>query len=98
MPNRPVSNIKFIHCRNLHTNGTIKPTGGLTIAYNLNSDFKVVGYAAAKCHEKDLYNKQIGRMKSAGRLLSEKYYQDVPEVDETTFIKQTKDGYAKAFN
>ena len=98
MPNRPVSNIKFIHCRSKHANGTIKPTGGLTIAYNLNAQFKVVGYAAAKCHEKDLYNKQIGRMKSSGRLLSEKYYQDTPEVDEATFIQQTKDDYAKAFN
>lgn len=98
MATRPVSNIKFIHCRSVNKDGTIKPTGGLTIAYNLNNEFKVVGYAAAKCHEKDLYNKQIGRMKSAGRLLSEKYYQDVPEVDESTFIQQTKDGYAEAFN
>ena len=94
---RPISNIKFIHCRNTDKNGTIHPTGGLTIAYNLNSDFKVVGWAAAKCHEKDLYNKQVGRMKSSGRLLSERYYQEAPEIDETTFIKQTKDGYVSAF-
>lgn len=84
---RPSSNTKFIHCRNTNKNGTIQPTGGLTIFYNLNSDCKVVGGAAAKCHEKDLYNKQVGRMKSSGRLLSEHYYQEASEIDEVTFIK-----------
>ena len=94
---RPVSNIKFIHCRNKEKNGTIQPTGGLTIAYNVNSDYKVVGWAAAKCHTKDLYNKHVGRMKASGRLLSVKYYQEAPEIDEATFIKQTQDGYQEAF-
>ena len=36
-------------------------------------------------------------MKSSGRLLSERYYQEAPEIDETTFIKQTKDGYVIQF-
>ena len=98
MATRPVSSIKFIHCRSVNKDGTIKPQGGLTIAYNLNANFKVGGWAAAKCHEKDLYNKQVGRMKSSGRLLSETYYHDEPETDESTFIQQAKEGYQREFN
>ena len=89
--------VKFIHCRNKNQDGSISPQGGLTIAYTLNEKFKVVGWAAARCNDKDIYNKHIGRAKSAGRLLSDKWYQDCPEIDEKSFIQQSQDGYAKAF-
>lgn len=97
MANRPTSNIKFIHCRNINQDGTINPNGGLTIAYNINKDFKVVGWAGAKCHTKDNYNKQIGRRKSAGRLLSDKYYNPVNETNESDFIQKTQEGYQREF-
>lgn len=93
----PGAHIKYVHCRNTNKDGSVMPHGGLTIAYVMNDAFKVVGFASAKCNVKDNYNKHVGRMKSAGRLLSAKYYVDVPETDEKTFIKQAKDGYVKQF-
>ena len=98
MKNRPQTNVKFIHCRNINPDGTINPHGGLTIAYNINKDFKVVGWAAAKCNFKDTYNKQIGRMKAAGRLLSNKYYLTVAETDEKTFIEKSHNGFKQHFS
>lgn len=98
MSNRPQSNIKFIHCRNIDKQGVVSPKGGLTVAYCLNNQFKVVGWAAAKCNNKDTYNKHVGRMKAAGRMLSAQYYQDSPEIEEKTFIQQTQEGYQKNFN
>jgi len=97
MPTRPQSNIKFIHCRHKDLNGGIKPHGGLTIAYTINDKFKVVGWAAAKCNLKDMYNKHVGRMKAAGRMLSNQHYQECPEIDEKTFIKNAQDGFHKEF-
>ena len=96
MAEQAKKNIKYIHCRHSKA-GVVSPHGGLTIAYVLNDNFKVVGWAAAKCNSKDVYNKFIGRTKAAGRLLSDSYYQDCPELDEHAFIQQTHDGYHKAF-
>lgn len=98
MQARPVTNIKFVHCRNINKDGTINPNGGLTIAYNINSEFKVVGWAAAKCHTNDNYNKKLGRMKASGRLLSNKYYNTCEEMEETKFIQQTQEGYQREFS
>lgn len=97
MEQRPKSSIKFIHCRHNNQDGSISPLGGLCIAYVLNAEFKVVGWAAARCAPMDTYNKKIGRMKASGRLLSHTYYQECPEIAEHTFIQQTHDGYQKAF-
>ncbi len=97
MPQQVTSKIKFIHCRNLSANNAVLPHGGLTIAYVLNEQFKVVGWAAAKCSNKDVYNKQVGRMKSEGRLSSNEYYQECPEINEQTFINQTHEGFKKNF-
>lgn len=91
--------VKFVHCRNVDKEGKIMAHGGMTIAYLLDADFKVVGYAGAKCHEKDNYNKHIGRAKAAGRLRSSKYYEQVPEaMCEVDFIKKTKEGFNQVFN
>ena len=97
MSQQTKSNIKFIHCRNVSKNGSVIPHGGLTVAYVLNESFKVVGWAAAKCSNKDVYNKQVGRMKSEGRLSSNEYYQECPEINEQTFINQTHEGFKKNF-
>jgi hypothetical protein len=72
--------------------------GGMTIAYAVNQDNKVLGYAGAKCHSNDNYNKKIGRAKATGRMKSATYYQECPELDEKTFINSTLTGYQKAFN
>lgn len=97
MAKQTFKNVKFIHCRYHNTDGTVKPHGGLTIAYVVDAKFAVVGYAAARCNTKDMYNKQVGRMKAAGRLLSDKWYQDVPETDEKAFIDQVIKGFAREF-
>ena len=90
------SNTKYIHVRKIDNNGVILPNGGLTIAYVLNDQFKVVGYAAARCHSKDHYNKQIGRAKASGRLRSGQYFQHVNEMNEKEFIEKTIKGYNKS--
>ena len=42
MENRPQSNVRFVHCRNLQEDGTISPKGGMTIAYNINKELNSV--------------------------------------------------------
>lgn len=90
-------NVKFIHCRYLNNDGSIAPNGGLTIAYVVNENFKVVGFAAAKCNKLDAYKKQLGRQKAAGRLLSDAHYEEVPEIDEQVFINQAHEGFKREF-
>lgn len=90
-------NVKFVHCRNTTETGEVLPNGGMTIAYVMNDKFKVVGWAAAKCHVNDPFVKHTGRVKAAGRLNSGHYYQECPELDEKTFIEQSLNGYKKAF-
>ena len=90
-------NVKFVHCRNISDDGQVQPTGGMTVAYVLNEKFKVVGWAAAKCHNHDHFVKHTGRAKAAGRLNSGHYYTECPEMDEKAFIEDTINGYKKAF-
>lgn len=89
--------VKFIHCRNFQSDGSINPRGGLCIAYATNDENKVVGYAAARFHPNDNYVKAVARAKAAGRMKSAHYYQDVPEMDEHVFIINAKEGYQEAF-
>lgn len=68
---------KFIHVRNfVEIEGTPflmpNPCGGTTIAYSHDPSSGVVAYAYSRCHNKDHYNKKLGRAKSAGRLRSPK--------------------------
>lgn len=59
---------KFIHIRRFQ-DGQIQGKGGVTIAYeDLTNGCYMI--AVAKCHEKDNFNKKLGRVKSKGRLLS----------------------------
>lgn len=97
MAKQTFKNVKFIHCRRYNKDGSIRPHGGMTIAYVVDNKFNVVGFSAARCNSKDMYNKQVGRMKASGRLLSDKWYTDVPEIAEKTFIEQAIDGYNREF-
>lgn len=67
----------FTHLRHIDTNGTVCGSGGMTLAYQIHEldGYTRILYAAAKCHEKDRYNKQLGRTKAAGRLKSPTYVQ-----------------------
>ena len=60
----------FAHRRFLNEDGSIDPRGGITIAYKQYKDS--IQYAIARCHERDNFNKQQGRIKAAGRLNSDK--------------------------
>lgn len=63
------SNIKFMHLRPLVVT---EGQGGATIAYVEDTDKhdnKVLRAAVAFCHERDNYNKYLGRVKSYGRLV-----------------------------
>lgn len=93
MEKRPQTNIRFIHLRNNNIDGSISPNGGMTIAYTRNEKGLVVGWASAKCHIRDNFNKVKGRMKAAGRLLSAHYYNDCPELNEKTFIEKCNEQY-----
>lgn len=75
--------IKFAHLRIKDKDGHIQPHGGITYAYELNDDNRIIGYAHAKCHEKDTFNKQQGRVKAQGRLKSKRYFEacDVSKED-----------------
>ena len=76
---------KFIHIRNKIDN-KIQGKGGYTIAYE-----SVPGggflYAMAKCHEKDNFNKHLGRVKAQGRLKSFHFARMSPvEISEKDFV------------
>lgn len=67
--------IKFAHIRTLNKVGHLSsPHGGTTYAYELDNDNNVIGYAIAKCHEKDNFCKRVGRIKAEGRMKSKKYF------------------------
>ena len=52
--------------------GTVAAKGGMTAAWIQAVDNQIL-YATARCHKNDSFNKQQGRVKSAGRLNSEKH-------------------------
>ena len=69
-----LNKIKHIHRRFLDPRfgNRIHGKGGLTLAYReLNNN--QIEFSIAKCHERDNFCKAQGRVKSAGRLCSEKH-------------------------
>ena len=85
---------KFLHLRR-KINNTIQSTGGMTIAYIIDDDYHVIGFAPARCHINDTYNKKQGRVKAEGRLKSDKYFVQVKKQKEQEFIQECHDMYAK---
>lgn len=71
--------VKFLHYRAYEIipdgpgqeTAVITSNGGATVAYIEGEEG--ISHAFAYCHDADRYNKELGRIKSAGRLLSEKY-------------------------
>ena len=69
---------KFIHKRFQTTipgleQQEISGKGGVTIAYVPNEDTNEVLYAIARCHPRDNFNKQQGRIKAEGKMKSLKH-------------------------
>jgi hypothetical protein len=70
--------VKYIHRREVepiekasirHPHPTVAPRGGITTAFLSDADGRQVAQGVAVCHEKDNYNKRIGRAISLGRAL-----------------------------
>lgn len=88
-------NVRFLHFRAYDTETEISSHGGATIAYVEGE--KGITYAAAYCHDLDRYIKERGRVKSAGRLLSENYAQAAENVTRDEFIKKLDDTMAQQY-
>lgn len=58
----------FEHHRNLDDEDEILPKGGQTVAFLKNPDGTVKAMYSAFCRETEIYNKNIGRAVSFGRL------------------------------
>ena len=52
--------------------GTVSAKGGMTACWTQAVDNQIL-YATARCHKKDQFSKQQGRVKAAGRLNSPRY-------------------------
>jgi hypothetical protein len=86
--------IKYLHFRyttpDVIKEGTYQPgrvlsTGGMCVAYQLDDNYQVLGFAIARCHKHDNYNKEQGRVKATGRLLSPTYFVQT-QLDEQEFM------------
>ena len=85
--------VKFLHYRaydEIHVGNdeyeyVVASYGGATVAYIEGEEG--ISHAFAYCHDADRYNKELGRIKSAGRLLSENY---------CATVKTTRDDFIKA--
>lgn len=83
--------VKFFHVRDFDFDGKILP-GGATYAFRELEPGKIE-YAVAYCNRKDNFNKRIGRIKSEGRLKSERY-RKIFEGDKNTFIQAIERYYS----
>lgn len=84
---------KYLHLRAIDPNApviTTLPKGGMTVAYIIDDNKMVLGFAMAKCHKNDTYNKYLGRVKSTGRLKSSAYFTET-HTEEQEFIQKMHD-------
>jgi len=87
---------KFKHIRNVNENGQILAQGGMTVAYIIDDNRNVLGFATARCRVPDAFSKHIGRVKSEGRLKSPRYYIDLEKpLSEQEFLSTIIDGFNK---
>ena len=94
--------VKFLHYRaydEIHVGNdeyeyVVASNGGTTVAYIEGEEG--ISHAFAYCHDLDRYNKELGRIKSAGRLLSEKYCVTV-KTSRDDFIKAVDNHRAQQF-
>lgn len=65
----------------------VRGAHNITYAMKLNDEKLVVAYAYAACHPKDQFCKHTGRVKSAGRLKSDRFRTDIiPGVPIKDFL------------
>lgn len=61
--------IRFRHLRCYSADGEVRPTGGVTLAYQVDFKAKTIEVAWAMCNEVDHYNKSVGRNIASTRLM-----------------------------
>lgn len=66
-----MSDIQYIHRRQLTMQGSPASRGGFTVAYKEITP-GVIEYSIASCSTNDNFNKALGRAISAGRLVNKK--------------------------
>jgi hypothetical protein len=83
---------KFIHLRVLDSMGKPYSTGGVTVAYKLLEENRVL-FQYAICTDKDNYNKSIGRAIAGGRLEKHPHIMHVnkPELAHLEIIEAVGD-------
>lgn len=116
--NFPPASFRFIHFRDVTFGGyvlgsaverTVHASGGITLAFvdDVVDDKPVVRCGLAYCHANDKYNKKLGRIKAAGRLMQniahagnlegtvyvggEKYMNSNPGDDKGAYLRQVID-------
>lgn len=114
--NFPPAAFRFIHFRDvqllsglLGDQRIVHPNGGITLAFvdDVVGDKPVVRCGLAYCHTNDKYNKKLGRIKAAGRLMQniahngnlegtvyiggEKYMSSNPGDDKGAYLRQVID-------
>lgn len=95
--------VKFLHYRAYEEVGedvngdavyAVASNGGVTCAYIEGE--AGISHAFAYCHDLDRYNKELGRIKAAGRLNSDKYRSEV-RITRDEFIKKVDDHMAQQY-
>lgn len=83
--------VSYIHVRDHKTdkggNKTVVSNGGATIGYMV--DGTKVAFTVARCNEKDVFCRRVGRAITRGRLLADKNVSliEVPEKSYRGFIR-----------
>lgn len=90
-----MDNTLFMHYRSYDDTQALKPCGGVTVAIRPRQDGSIV-LAMAKCNDKDVFNKKMGRSIASGRLLAYESGRDMTQnvmelcdVNNTIPIKET---------
>jgi len=79
--------VRYIHLRERDIFGCLRPTGGVTVAYDV-ADNGTVTYTHSECSWKDHYCKRIGRSVSQGRLEKGHNVRSFTKVDGVNVVKQ----------
>jgi hypothetical protein len=80
------SSIRFLHYRNIDSQGNVDSRSGATVAYIPPTEGKPIVWAGSFCHPNDNYNKHMGRIKAAGRLKSSAYLEVTDHTDNKEFL------------
>lgn len=73
---------KLRHLRIRDANGVVSNRGGATVAGIVDENGKLLRFAVAYCHNKDNFNRLVGKVKATNRLSGNGAFTDNLEWDE----------------